>query len=81
MPRGVEYRSAAAKALGKLSRPDRDRILAAINRLPAGDVRVLLGSRGLLRLRVGTWRVIFERGPGDDVVILDIRPRGSAYKP
>ena len=81
MPRAVEYRSAAAKALRKLSRPDRDRMVAAINGLPAGDVKVLLGSRGLLRLRVGTWRVIFERGPDDQVVVLDIRPRGSAYKP
>lgn len=81
MPRQVEYRSAAEKALRRLARPDRDRIVAAINGLPAGDVRVLLGSSGTLRLRVGTWRVIFERGAHGAVVILDIRPRGSAYKP
>lgn len=44
MPRDVEYRSAAAKALRRLSRPDRERIVAGINGLPAGDVKVLLGS-------------------------------------
>lgn len=81
MPAPVEYRSSAAKALRKLSRTDRARIVAAINELPAGDVRILLGSPGLLRLRVGTWRVIFERGDEGVVVILDVRPRGSAYKP
>lgn len=81
MPRQVEYRSAAAKALYRLSRPDRERIVTAINGLPAGDVKVLLGTSGTLRLRVGTWRVIFERGGEGAVVILDIRTRGSAYKP
>lgn len=81
MPRRVEYRSAAAKALRRLPRTDRERILAAINGLPVGDVKVLLGSPGLLRLRVGTWRVIFERGVEDQVVVLDVRARASAYKP
>jgi mRNA interferase RelE/StbE len=81
MPRRVEYRSSAAKALRGLSRTDRERILAAIDGLPAGDVKVLLGSPGLLRLRVGTWRVIFERGVEDQLVVLDVRARGSAYKP
>ena len=52
MAQEVEYRSTATKALRKLSRPDRERILAAIDGLPAGDVKVLLGSSDLLRLRL-----------------------------
>jgi hypothetical protein len=51
-------RPAALKSLSRLGRTDRERILAALGRLPEGDVRRLVGTVGLYRLRVGDWRAI-----------------------
>jgi mRNA interferase RelE/StbE len=73
---------AAIRDLRRLSRTDRERIAAAIDRLPVGDVRRLRGRTPEWRLRIGDWRVRFER---DDAArrinVLAIRSRGSAYKP
>jgi len=56
--------------------------VAAIDRLPAGDVRRLRGRSPEWRLRVGDWRVRFERDdPKRRINILAVRSRGSAYKP
>jgi mRNA interferase RelE/StbE len=79
----VEFDREPAKALRRLSRTDRERILAAIYRLPdEGDVRELVGSPGLYRLRVGDWRVIFrQHGEMQVLQVVLVRPRGSAYKP
>jgi mRNA interferase RelE/StbE len=63
-----------------LSRPDRERIAAAIDRLPGGDVRKLRGVHHTWRLRVGEWRVLFSIDHADRVIdVLAIRPRGRAY--
>jgi mRNA interferase RelE/StbE len=71
----------ARKSLQRLSRPDRERIVRAIDALPAGDVRPLVGLPDEWRLRVGPWRVRYRR---DDVerllTILVVAPRGDAYK-
>ena len=39
----------------------------------------LTGEKELLRLRVGDFRVIFAEN-AEEIVILDIGPRGSIYK-
>lgn len=44
----------------------------------ANNVKALQGMDGMLRLRVGDWRVIMCDGVVID--ILDIKTRGSAYK-
>jgi len=46
------------------------------------DVKILTGKyQGLLRLRVGEFRVIFTMDIRDSVVfVIDILPRGKAYK-
>jgi hypothetical protein len=49
------------KSLRKLGRKDRERISAAIGWLPDGDVKRLRGPERLWRLRVGEWRVLFDR--------------------
>jgi mRNA interferase RelE/StbE len=50
--------------------------------LPAGDVKRLVGSVGLWRLRVGDWRVIFRRDEENRVIIVvTVSARGSAYMP
>lgn len=80
MPLRIDLRPTAAKSLRRLSRPDRERILAAIERLPAGDVKSLTGRPGEYRLRVGDWRVLFELGDGDVIIVYWVAPRGSAYR-
>ena len=74
----------ARKDLRRMDPPTRVRILSAIERLAqgaelAGDVKRLRGS-GDYRLRVGDWRVRFER---DDrqltIVVVRVLPRGRAY--
>jgi mRNA interferase RelE/StbE len=75
-------RQPALKSLRRLSRPDRERILDAIGRLPDGDVLKLHGTGELWRLRVGEWRVRFHRDDSSrSISVLAVRPRGSAYQP
>lgn len=58
-------------------------ILDAIHRYAAsgeGQVKALQGElKGLLRLRVGAYRVIFREG-ADELVIYRIRLRSEAYR-
>lgn len=70
--------------LRRIDPPTGARILTAITRLAqsaelVGDVKRLSGS-GEYRLRVGDWRVRFER---DDqqlrIVVVRVLPRGRAY--
>jgi mRNA interferase RelE/StbE len=72
---------AALKSLRRLGRRERERIRAAIEALPAGDVKRLRGVDRLWRLRVGEWRVIFGRRDAERVIdVLAVRPRGRAYR-
>ncbi|OIQ85545.1 plasmid stabilization system protein [mine drainage metagenome] len=64
MPRyHVTYASAAARALRRLDRPVQRRLADAIDRLgddprPHG-AKALQGADGLLRIRVGDYRIIY----------------------
>lgn len=75
----------ALRALAKLDKPVRRRIQAAIDRLaddprPAG-VRALTGRPGLLRLRVGNYRVIYEVRDAELVVlVVDLGHRSVIYR-
>ncbi len=74
----------ARKDLRRIDPPTRDRILRAITRLAqgaelTGDVKRLQGSYEY-RLRVGDWRVRFERdGRQLIITIVHVLPRGRAY--
>ncbi len=71
---------AATKALRKLPRNERERILTAIERLPAGDVRSLKGRQGEWRLRIGDWRALIRLDLEARVIVVTaIKPRGRAY--
>jgi mRNA interferase RelE/StbE len=71
---------AATKTLRKLPRNERERVLAAIQRLPAGDVRSLKGRQGEWRLRVGDWRAIIRLDQEERaIVVTAVKPRGGAY--
>lgn len=44
----------------------------------ANNVKALKGMPGLVRLRVGDWRVIF-RETGEVIAVTKVAPRGGAY--
>lgn len=76
----------AKKALQSLARTDRNRIAEKITLLgenpdnPTFDIKPLQ-DEPYYRLRVGQWRIIFDRD--DEVRIIareKIKPRGGAYK-
>lgn len=83
MSYSIRIKRSAAKALRRLPKEDRQRLVAAIDRLAneplAGSV--LKGEyAGLRRLRVGRYRVIYE-AIHRELVILVVRvgQRGSVY--
>ena len=80
----IVYSKTAQKALMRMPRNwairIRDKISAYADdpASQANNVKALQGMDGMLRLRVGDWRIVMF----DGVVleILDIKARGSAYK-
>lgn len=45
----------------------------------ANNVKPLKGMSGVLRLRVGDWRVLFTES-GDVIAVVRVAARGSAYQ-
>ena len=80
----IRIKGSAARELKRLNRPDRIRIVDAIDRLaetPRVGAALKGGLRGLRRLRVGDYRVVYEVR-GDDLVVLVVRiaHRRDAYR-
>lgn len=70
----------AEKYLARLDKQTRGRIIEAIQNLPAGEVKKLKGIEAY-RLRVGDYRVIFERDSRILTIhVIKIAPRGQIYK-
>ena len=76
----AEFSKDAVKVINGMDRPTRQRIRAAVERLPEGDVKPLRGSKNSYRLRVGDWRVLFSYVERDIILIEKIGPRGEIYK-
>ncbi len=80
----VVIKKGALRVLRRMDRKAAERISAALKKLEddpdrrALDIRALKAQGGF-RLRVGIWRVLFERR-GDTVTVHAIRPRGRAYR-
>ena len=74
----IAYSKQAIKFLKKQDVPTRKRIITAIENLPYGDV-VKLQNRSGYRLRVGDYRVIFDKD-GNVVLVEKIDNRGQIYK-
>ena len=77
----------AKKVLQSLARTDRNRIAEKIKLLgenpdnPILDIKPLQGSENLHRLRVGQWRIVFDRDDEVKIIAIEkIKPRGGAYK-
>lgn len=74
----------AVKFLAKQEKTVQDRIRAALIGLtvvpPEGDIRPMKGSDNQLRLRVGSFRILFEVDYKEQVIsILTIGNRGDIY--
>ena len=76
----ITYSKKAVKVIEGMDRTTKQRIRAAIERLPDGDVKRLQGQIDAYRLRVGGWRVLYSF-PDDGIILIEkIAPRGEVYK-
>ena len=69
----IIYSKDAIKFLRKQTRQTQNRIISAIEKIPNGDIRKLKGRNGY-RLRVGTFRILFDE-KGTIINIIDIDNR------
>jgi len=74
----------SVKFLAKQEKAIQERIRRALTGLairpPVGDIKPMKGQGKLMRLRVGTFRVIFEVNHNEQIVyILTIDNRGDVY--
>ena len=71
----------AKKFIDKLPKQEKIRLVTAIEQLPNGsDIKKMKGHDGLMRLRVGEYRVIYTVDNGELVVlVIDVGNRGEIY--
>ncbi|WP_333813455.1 type II toxin-antitoxin system RelE/ParE family toxin [Muricomes intestini] len=72
----------ARKFIQKLPKPEKERILKAISKLPSGnDIKQLQGHVDFFRLRVGEYRIIYTQNHTELIIcIVDAGNRGDIYK-
>ncbi len=78
----INYTQKAVKDLKKINSSDRNRILRAIEKLTKDDIEYypLIGPlKGLYKLRVGSYRIIFNKPKPDNLLIRYIRHRKDVY--
>ena len=84
MPYAIRIKASAARELQRIEGPDRERLVAAIDRLAENPFAgsALKGElRGLRRIRVGGYRVLYEVRERDLVVLaLRAAHRRDAYR-
>jgi len=76
----IQYSKDAVKTIAAMELKTKQRIKRAIEKIPIGDIKPLMGYSGYYRLRVGGWRIIFNYPDGNTLMIDKIAPRGGAYK-
>ena len=86
MPYSIEIRRQAQRKLQSLPRTERYRLAEKIHQLgqnpddSALDTKRLVGTP-LHRLRVGDWRIIYDRQDALKIIAIEkIKARGDAYK-
>ena len=79
----IDIKKRAEKFIVKLPKPEKERVLKAIYKLPEGeDIKQLKGkkNKGLLRLRVVDYRIIYSVDDGKLIVyVIDAGNRGEIY--
>ena len=78
----IVLKKKAKKFIDKLPIAERKRIVTAIGNLPYDeDIKRLQGYENVLRLRVGTYRIIYTVDHGKLIVtVIDAGNRGQIYK-
>lgn len=80
----VRIKKSAAKELARLPRDVRERLIEAIDKLgeePLTGVLLKGGLRGLRRLRVGDYRIVYEVLDGELIVlVVRVAHRRRAYR-
>ena len=80
----VQIKRSAAKELAEVAQPHRSRLVDAIDKLsgqPLAGAPLKGGLRGLRRLRVGAYRVIYEVLHGELLILaIRIAHRSDAYR-
>ena len=75
----LQVTKSAEKAIKKLDKDTRERIITGIKKLPFGDIKKLKGYEMSYRLRIGDYRVLYTFD-GYTITVTDVLPRGEAYK-
>ena len=72
----------AKKFIDRLPQGEKRRVVSAIEQLPSGeDIKPVKGHKGLFRLRVGDYRIIYKVDNGRLIVlVIDAGNRGEIYK-
>jgi len=74
-------RNTALKFILKQPAKQKERLFAAIQRLPEGDITSMAGMPGYYRLRVGDYRVVYAIDwDNETVVVHNVGNRGDIYK-
>jgi mRNA interferase RelE/StbE len=77
----IKLTKKAEKFIKKQDKDTQKRIVKAIVELPEGDIKKLKGMDEFYRLRVGDFRVIFEKNDTElIIVVIDVGNRGQIYK-
>lgn len=78
----IEFRKRAIKDLKKIAKPQQQRIIEKVEQMESGisgDVKKLADTLPEYRLRVGSFRVLFEIEK-DSIIIYRIVHRKDAYQ-
>ena len=77
----IKLTKKAEKFIKKQDKDTQKRIIKAIIELPEGDIKRLKGMGETYRLRVGDFRVLFDKNDKELViVVIDVGIRGQVYK-
>lgn len=77
----IKFVKKAEKFIKKQDKDTQKRIIKAIIELPDGDIKKLKGMNETYRLRVGDFRILFEKNDKELViVVIDAGNRGQIYK-
>jgi mRNA interferase RelE/StbE len=76
-----EYSNKSIKTIDSIDTVLKQRMKAAIEKLPYGDIRLVKGQKvTTYRLRVGVWRVVYCFLDKETIFIEKIAPRGKKKK-
>ena len=81
----LTYHKDALKFLAKQEMSVQQRMAKGLTGLltipPRGDIKLIKGRHGLYRLRIGTYRILFEIDHTENIVYIQaIDSRGGIYK-